>query len=55
LFVWARPVSGPDQAASTGVHHVGDDVLCVVELNTRKKVGVAGDIGDYEAGGFGSI
>jgi hypothetical protein len=29
-----------------------DDLLCVVELNTSEKAGVARDIGDHETGGF---
>ena len=35
------------------VHHVGDDVLRVVELDAGEKAGVAGDVGDHETGGFG--
>ena len=35
------------------VHHVGDDVLRVVELDPGEKAGVAGDVGDHETGGFG--
>ena len=31
-----------------GVHHVGDDVLCMLELDAGKKAGVAGDIRDHE-------
>ena len=32
------------------VHHVGDDVVCVVELDAGEKAGVAGDVGDHETG-----
>ena len=41
------------QAPHHRVHHVGDDVVCVVELDAGEKAGVAGDIGDHETGGFG--
>jgi hypothetical protein len=33
-------------------HHVGDDVVCVVEFYAGEKVGVAGDVGDHETSGF---
>ena len=41
------------QAPDHGVHHVGDDVLGMLELDAGEKAGVAGDVGDHETGGFG--
>src|SRR5207237_3105276 len=41
------------QAPHHRVHHVRDDVVCVVELDAGEKAGVAGDVGDHETGGFG--
>ena len=34
-------------------HQVGQDVLGMVELRSGKEAGVAGDVGDDEAGGLG--
>src|SRR6267378_6578829 len=36
-----------------GVHHVGDDVLRMLELDPGEKAGVAGDVRDHETSGFG--
>ena len=41
------------QAPQHRVHHVGDNVLRMVEFSAIEKAGVAGDIGDHETGGFG--
>src|SRR6266571_4503860 len=41
------------QAPHHRVHHVGDDVVRVVELDTGEKASVAGDVSDHETGGFG--
>ena len=38
------------QAPHHRVHHVGDDVVCVVELDAGEKAGVAGDVSDHETG-----
>ncbi|MBA2720738.1 MAG: hypothetical protein H0U52_16085 [Chloroflexi bacterium] len=43
---WSQP--GDDRA-----HEVGQDVLSVIELGTGEEAGVAADVGDDEAGGFG--
>ena len=34
------------------VHHVGDDILRMLELDTGEKAGVAGDIRDHQTGGI---
>ena len=36
-----------------GAHQVGQDVLGMVELRSGKEAGVAGDVGNDEAGGLG--
>ena len=45
-----RAKSGDDRA-----HQVGEDVLGMVELGAGEEPGVAADIGDDQAGGFGLV
>ena len=41
------------QAPDDRVHHVGNDIVCMVELDVGEKGGVAGDVGNHETCGFG--
>ena len=41
------------EAGHDRADQVGQDVLCVVDLDGRQVLGVAGDVGDEQADGFG--
>ncbi len=43
---------GRPQGVDHGADQVGDDVLGMVELDAGQIAGVAGEVGDHQAGGF---
>jgi hypothetical protein len=45
-------MKGGPQPADDRVNQVGENVLCVIELDAGEVAGVAGNIGDHEARTF---